>query len=498
MPEDTSTFTTKKHGLASGDEFKWGGGGASWEEEVNESNGFGKKNGNITIARPPIAAVSADVQTGNLDTTFSFDASETTDPTDTSLSYEWDLGNGETVTDSGGSITQTYGEVGEFAVTVTATNEYGNTDTASVIVTVESQSPEASFTVDQTTGDTDTAFSFNANGSTDPDGTALTYTWNFGDGTTATGKTTSHSFTDPGDYTVELTVEDAYGNTDTDSTAVSVESAAPETTGGEITQITIDGGTYRLHAFTADGTFSTDQEHDVEVLVVGGGGAGAYPGHTGHKSAGAGAGGVINHPSYSVSGTVSVNVGDGGNGPATEDDWNNAGGEQSTFGSLTALGGGYGGHNHYNDGLNGDGENGGSGGGGDAGGGSSYAGAGLQPNQNGDSGTYGYGNDGADSGDGGGGGAGETASSENGGDGIYVGDIFGTSYGVNGWFGGGGGAWGGGDGGAGGGGSGATDNSPPGDGINTTGGGGGSGHQAEGSPGGEGGSGIVLVRVGPL
>jgi len=191
MPEDTSTFTTKKHGLASGDEFKWGEDGASWEDEVTETNGFGtKENGNITIARPPEAAVGVDVQIGDLETTFSLDASGTTDPTDTSLSFEWDLGNGETISGSGATVAYSYNSIGSFTVTVTATNGYENIDTASITLTVESRAPTASFSADQTTGDADTTFSFDASESSDPDGTTLTYEWAFGDGTTATGATT--------------------------------------------------------------------------------------------------------------------------------------------------------------------------------------------------------------------------------------------------------------------------------------------------------------------
>jgi len=64
MPEETSTFTTKKHGLASIDSFKWGDGGSPWEDEVNETNGAGMKDGSVTIARPPEAAVTVDATTG--------------------------------------------------------------------------------------------------------------------------------------------------------------------------------------------------------------------------------------------------------------------------------------------------------------------------------------------------------------------------------------------------------------------------------------------------
>jgi PKD repeat protein len=43
----------------------------------------------------------------------------------------------------------------------------------------------------------------------------VSYEWNFGDETTETDVTATHTYTNPGTYTVTLTVKDAAGNTTT-------------------------------------------------------------------------------------------------------------------------------------------------------------------------------------------------------------------------------------------------------------------------------------------
>ena len=54
--------------------------------------------------------------------------------------------------------------------------------------------------------------SFDASGSSDPDGDSLTYHWDFGDGQSSDEKTTTHVYEKNGSYRVALTVKDSSGS----------------------------------------------------------------------------------------------------------------------------------------------------------------------------------------------------------------------------------------------------------------------------------------------
>lgn len=84
----------------------------------------------------------------------------------------------------------------------------------------ENQAPVADFTYTTI----ELSASFDASGSYDPDGTIAAYAWDFGDGSSATGITTSRTYSAAGTYTVALTVTDDGGLTSSVSQNVTVSS----------------------------------------------------------------------------------------------------------------------------------------------------------------------------------------------------------------------------------------------------------------------------------
>lgn len=71
------------------------------------------------------------------------------------------------------------------------------------------------------------SFAFTGASSSDPEGTALSHAWDFGDGSTAAGSTAAHTYVTPGSYTAALTVTDAFGGVAVENLAVEVSNAAP-------------------------------------------------------------------------------------------------------------------------------------------------------------------------------------------------------------------------------------------------------------------------------
>ncbi|MFW5907581.1 MAG: PKD domain-containing protein, partial [Candidatus Natronoplasma sp.] len=114
-------------------------------------------------------------------------------------------------------------EPGIYPVELNVTDDAGNYDTDTIEVTINDMTaPEAAFSSSTTAAKTDESITFNASDTTDNIG-ITNYTWEFGDGNTATGANPTYSYTSPGNYTVTLTVTDAAGNEDTETLNITVE-----------------------------------------------------------------------------------------------------------------------------------------------------------------------------------------------------------------------------------------------------------------------------------
>lgn len=109
-------------------------------------------------------------------------------------------------------------------------------------------------------------------------------------------------------------------------------------TGGTITT----SGSYTIHTFTSNGTFTPDSSGTVEYLVVGGGGGGGGVAASAYGAGSGGAGEFKTGTGLAVTAQAySITVGAGGAGGAAGAN-NGSAGNSSIFSTLTAVGGGYG------------------------------------------------------------------------------------------------------------------------------------------------------------
>ncbi|MCB9647003.1 MAG: PKD domain-containing protein [Deltaproteobacteria bacterium] len=172
---------------------------------------------NPSSNRWPIADAGPDrVATSGLPITF--DASGSVDPDGTIATYAWDFGDGTTGT--GLTVTHTFTGGTDRTVTLTVTDNAGAVDVDTTFVEVNL--PPIAEAGPPKFGDPGEIISFTAAGSSDSDGTIVTYAWDFGDGTSASGQSVSHQYGAGGTYTVTLTITDDDGAVATDTTTVNI------------------------------------------------------------------------------------------------------------------------------------------------------------------------------------------------------------------------------------------------------------------------------------
>ncbi|HEU5473829.1 MAG TPA: carbohydrate-binding protein, partial [Actinophytocola sp.] len=131
-------------------------------------------------------------------------------------------------------IDTAFGPDGAFYVLDYGTGNFGG-DANSALYRIEynptgGQPPVARVSANRTSGPAPLSINFSSAGSSDPEGGALTYLWNFGDGTTSTAANPAKTYTTNGQRTVTLTVTDLTGRTGNATLVVTVGNTAPTVT----------------------------------------------------------------------------------------------------------------------------------------------------------------------------------------------------------------------------------------------------------------------------
>jgi PKD repeat protein len=158
---------------------------------------------------PPVAHFSVTVFGYNVQV----NASGSYDADGTIVSYRWDWGDG--TTGEGWTAMHTY-VPGNYTLTLTVTDDDGLTGSASRLVVWGGPPgpPEADYVL--TIHESD-IYTVHADGSTShsPNGMIVSYEWDFGDGSTATGMTADHTYSSIGLFQITLKVTDNIGLQDT-------------------------------------------------------------------------------------------------------------------------------------------------------------------------------------------------------------------------------------------------------------------------------------------
>ncbi len=165
---------------------------------------------------------------GTAGAAISFSSAGSSDPDGTIASYAWTFGDGGTSTLA--NPTHSYAAAGFYTATLTVTDNQGATGSDQASVTVSGGgggniSPTA-VAGGPYGGQAGAAISFSSAGSTDPDGSIASYSWDFGDGGSSALANPAHIYAAAGSFTATLTVTDNQGATGSAQATVTVTPAS--------------------------------------------------------------------------------------------------------------------------------------------------------------------------------------------------------------------------------------------------------------------------------
>jgi heat shock protein HslJ/PKD repeat protein len=208
-------------------------------------------------ASPPTAQISGPRQ-GQTGETLTFDGSASSGE-NTIVSYTWDFDDGTAAT--GARVDQVYNEPGSYKVILTITDDQGLQGRSSldiqIYATVEVPEEPVARINGPAQAEVGQSVTFDGSGSTS--GVTITaYTWDLGDGNGATGSSVTHTYNEPGTYTVILSITDEQNRT-SQATATIQITAVVETPNPPTAQIIGPTQGQTGQALTYDGSGSSGE-----------------------------------------------------------------------------------------------------------------------------------------------------------------------------------------------------------------------------------------------
>ncbi len=210
------------------------------KDTSNSNCGVATKTQLVTANLPPEAVIKSPDKVC-FNQSVDLDGSQSHNPANGPLSYHWELGDGSA--QEGAKVIKLYNHPGTYNAALTVDDNAGTScsqSTAQKKIRVnEAPVADAGGNINAECLASADSLSITFDGSKSYDSTndPLTYSWNFGDGTTAQGEKVTHHFSEGGKYNVTLTVTDDSGlkcNASTDTIEVTLSQAPKADAGKDI------------------------------------------------------------------------------------------------------------------------------------------------------------------------------------------------------------------------------------------------------------------------
>jgi len=186
------------------------------------------KRENSSFNLPPVAGMTYAPEYPSPGEEVVFDAGPSFDENNPIVFYTWDFGDGSIA--SGQTASHTYAATGIYRVELTVEDSKGGSTTISAHITVSFPTPPIpDFSVISEEGRVlrvGDSITFRDESSGEGIG-IVGWEWEFGDGTSGEGSSVAHTYSEPGEYTVSLTVTDERGSRATQTDSVLIASLPP-------------------------------------------------------------------------------------------------------------------------------------------------------------------------------------------------------------------------------------------------------------------------------